>query len=137
MRKWIVMTSVLAFTLISCKTKDGDKGSPQAAVPTPPAAQDAPPSPGPDEADHVPCGSHGQGEATDPSKRFPSVFKTLPAHGTKISCPIKGETFEFDDRRPSTEYKGKIYVFGCNGCKGIFLKDPEVALKKYTFIEAP
>ncbi|MBN2724495.1 MAG: YHS domain-containing protein [Deltaproteobacteria bacterium] len=49
---------------------------------------------------------------------------------------MKGETFEFSASRPFVEYKGKTYVFGCNGCKGIFLKDPEAALKKYKFLEA-
>jgi len=90
----------------------------------------------PESADHVPCGAHGAGVPST-GERFPSVFKSLPAVGTKISCPIKGETFEFSESRPTHEYNGKIYVFGCNGCKSIFLKNPEVALKKYTFTEAP
>lgn len=90
----------------------------------------------PESADHVPCGAHGAGVPST-GERFPSVFKTMPAVGTKISCPIKGETFEFSESRPTHEYNGKIYVFGCNGCKSIFLKDPEAALKKYTFTEAP
>jgi YHS domain-containing protein len=90
----------------------------------------------PASADHVPCGAHGAGVPST-GERFPSVFKALPAAGTKISCPIKGETFEFSASRPTHEYNGKIYVFGCNGCKNLFLKDPEAALKKYTFIEAP
>lgn len=89
----------------------------------------------PASADHIPCGAHGAGVPTT-GERFPSVFKTLPAVGTKISCPIKGETFEFSPSRPTHEYNGKVYVFGCNGCKSLFLKDPEAALKKYQFIEA-
>ncbi len=86
---------------------------------------------------HVPCGAHGAGTPTADGPKYPSVFKTMPAFGTKISCPIKGETFEFSASRPTHEYNGKVYVFGCGGCKALFLKDPEAALKKYNFVEAP
>lgn len=82
------------------------------------------------------CGKHTEAmKAGD--VWHPSVFKSLPPEGTLVSCPIKGETFKYTKSRPHSEYKGKFYVFGCNGCKRIFLKDPETALKKYKFIEAP
>jgi len=113
------------------------------AAPVDPAARQAdahnPEAAGsdPGSAGHVPCGAHSAGTATADGPKYPSVFKAMPVYGTKISCPIKGETFEFSESRPTTEYNGKIYVFGCGGCKAIFLKDPEAALKKYTFTEAP
>ncbi|MBU1240232.1 YHS domain-containing protein [Myxococcota bacterium] len=87
------------------------------------------------EEPHVPCGRHGS-TAKHTGELFPSVFKTPPKPGIKVSCPIKGETFVLTDKHPRTVYKGKTYIFGCNGCKRIFLRDPEAALKKYTFKEA-
>ncbi len=109
-----------------------DEAAMTADVAAKPADAHNPEAPG-----HVPCGAHSAGTPTGDGTKYPSVFKTMPVFGTKVSCPIKGETFEFSESRPTTEYNGKIYVFGCGGCKAIFLKDPEAAIKKYAFIEAP
>jgi len=117
--------------------KTADEGAKVADVAAKQADANDPGSADPGSAGHVPCGAHGAGTPTADGPKYPSVFKTMPAFGTKISCPIKGETFEFSASRPTHEYNGKIYVFGCGGCKSLFLKDPEAALKKYSFVEAP
>ena len=145
----IAVAGLLAFSCNKETKKDAPAGQPAAdstamkAQPADPETKPADDSAmavdahNPESAGHVPCGAHSAGTPTGDDTKYPSVFKTMPVFGTKVSCPIKGETFEFSESRPTTEYNGKIYVFGCGGCKAIFLKDPEAAIKKYNFTEAP
>ncbi|MFH0753894.1 MAG: YHS domain-containing protein [Candidatus Omnitrophota bacterium] len=51
-------------------------------------------------------------------------------------CPVMGGAVS--DQSPfKVEYKGMIYNLCCGGCKEIFLKDPEAAIKKLGVSQGP
>jgi YHS domain-containing protein len=145
--QFLLIIAIFSLTSISCK-KESKSEEKKVATPSGQKAKSVTPPKKIEKAlahvpcgnhkkavDHVPCGNHKTANKADLFKH-PSVFKTEPAVGTKVSCPIKGETFAVTKQTPRTTYEGKVYMFGCNGCKSIFLKDPKAALKKYKFIEA-
>ena len=72
------------------------------------------------------------GEAKCPLQAAPAL-KGVSAHN-KV-CPIMGSTVT-DDSPVKVEYMGKIYNLCCGGCKEVFLKDPQAALKKLAAAEA-
>ena len=52
-------------------------------------------------------------------------FDGMPPVGTKAKCPVMGTEFEVTKETQSSVYKGKTYVFCCNGCKPQFDANPE------------
>ncbi len=131
---------LFSLMLFSCGNKKEQQKDPETAKPKATTGEEKPAEGTAEAHGHTPCGScgsHKHSHPIEPGKQYPNVFKTLPEPGTKVSCPIKGETFEYAASRPHLEHNGKVYVFGCNGCKSLFEKDPEAALKNYTFVEAP
>ncbi len=57
-----------------------------------------------------------------------SVAVAVVDAGNKL-CPVSGGPVS-DDPALTAEYKGKLYHFCCPGCKPVFLKDPEIYIKK-------
>ena len=56
--------------------------------------------------------------------------KYVSADENKVTCPVRGSTFNKSDAAGSMEYNGKTYYFCCAGCKEKFEKDPEKYTKK-------
>jgi len=121
---------VLAAALPSCKIwaprAEGDQADVQVA---PPAAEKIPPAPA---APLNPC-PHAAGESGCPHAKEGAEHE-CPFHKEgaakkpppgAITCPIGGDVIEDVSKAPRSEYKGKTYYFGCEGCKAKFDADPE------------
>ncbi|MBN1548596.1 MAG: YHS domain-containing protein [Syntrophaceae bacterium] len=53
-----------------------------------------------------------------------SVTGTSDTKG-QVHCPVGGEVIEDISKAYKSEYKGKTYYFGCEGCKAKFNSNPE------------
>ena len=76
------------------------------------------------------CPCDGKNQKTEQVSNAPMAFDKMPAVGTKATCPVSKHEFTVDKDTPKSEYKGKIYVFCCGGCKPKFDADPEKFLPK-------
>jgi YHS domain-containing protein len=76
---------------------------------------------------HSDC-NHGKSEGQKahdcPYHKEGSVTSTSDTKG-QIHCPVGGEVIEDVSKAFKSEYKGKTYYFGCEGCKAKFDANPE------------
>ena len=54
----------------------------------------------------------------------PVAFDSPPPAGTRVRCPVAGETFTVTEPAARFEHKGKHYVLCCAGCLEPIRKDP-------------
>jgi YHS domain-containing protein len=98
----VLIASVLvSSTVIGCKSEQGSAGQTSAA-----------------------STAAAQGAAADPGQ-FKNGFDGMPPVGTKAKCPVMGTEFQVTKETQSSVYKGKTYVFCCNGCKPQFDANPD------------
>ena len=63
------------------------------------------------------------------TQRQVSVNDDFSTLGNKMICPVMGTTFNASKDSTKSEYKGKVYIFCCPGCKPQFDKNPEKYIK--------
>jgi YHS domain-containing protein len=66
---------------------------------------------------------------------IPIDVNGVAVNAGNVICPIMGTAVTVDSPN-KVEYQGKVYNLCCDGCKDMFLKDPEAALKKLAELEA-
>lgn len=71
---------------------------------------------------------HGEKDAGT-TRRLVSANDDFSTLGNKMICPVMGSTFNASRDSLKSEYKGKIYIFCCPGCKPQFDKNPEKYIK--------
>jgi YHS domain-containing protein len=57
----------------------------------------------------------------------PAVPRLAP--GTKLKCPVSGESFTVTAKTAQVTYKGKRYAFCCPDCQPAFTKNPAKYVK--------
>ncbi len=75
------------------------------------------------------AGAVDTGAEVTAADKVPTAFNKKPAAGTKAKCPVMKHPFIVHDKTEHSTYKGKHYVFCCQGCKERFDADPPSFLK--------
>jgi YHS domain-containing protein len=79
-----------------------------------------------------PHAGHGgtvtSGAVSETSVQGRSAFQVADGAGAGRMCPVMGGAV---DREVFLDYKGQRVYFCCDGCKDVFLKDPDGYLEKW------
>jgi len=63
------------------------------------------------------------------TQRQVSINDNFSTLGNKMVCPVMENRFNATKNSVKSEYKGKVYIFCCPGCKPPFDKNPEKHIK--------